>query len=86
MNCFEMTINFLKNNSDSGFNFKNPLRHAVWLLSNLCRENPPETMEFTYQAFPIFCMVIDKLFHDISVFIDASYGMKQLALIYIRKK
>ena len=81
-----MTIQFLQNKVDSGFNYKGPLRHAVWVLSNLCRDKPPENLEYTYKAFPIFCMVVDKLFHDASVFVDASYAMKQLALIYLSFK
>lgn len=80
---FELTIQFLEKNIEYGFNFKEPLRNAVWVLSNLCRDKPPENSNFTYQAFPVFCRIIDKLFHDVSVFIDASYAMKQLALIYL---
>lgn len=80
---FELTIQFLEKKIEYGFNLKEPLRHAVWVLSNLCREKPPENLNFTYKAFPVFCKIVDKLFHDVSVFIDASYAMKRLALIYL---
>ena len=83
MNVFDITIKFLESKFNSAFNYKFILRHAVWLLSNLCQEKPPEFFQCTYKAFPIFCMAIDKLFNDSSVFEDASYAMKQLVLIHL---
>ena len=83
MNVFQMAINFLEKRSDTQYHFKAALRHAVWLLSNLCRDKPPENYQITYKAFPVFSMIIDKIYNDISVFMDSAYAMKQMVLIYL---
>ena len=83
MNVFDLTITFLENRCKTPYNYASALRHAVWLLSNLCRDKPPENFQFTYKAFPTFALVVDKLFNDLSVFMDSSYAMAQLALIYL---
>lgn len=83
MGVFDLTVKFLEQRSDTQYHYKASLRHAVWVLSNLCRDKPPENFQVTFKAFPVFCMVIDKIINEVDIFRDSSFAMKQLALIYL---
>lgn len=65
---------------------KKNLNNAVWILANLCRDEPPDFFFETYKGIPIFCKLILEVKNNPELISDSAWALVQLSKIFLTEK